>query len=115
VPLSTVVHLNLKVRVKGNRQLEYTDDVEWLHLLHQFSTVKTLHVSQKLAGHVALALEEGGTVAEVLPSLDLICLAGQSMSSIRKFVIARRLSGLPVTVVDTKTEFNNRLESYFSK
>lgn len=32
--------------------------VEWLHILHQFVTVRTLRVSQKLAGHAALALRD---------------------------------------------------------
>jgi len=113
--LSNVVHLWLEENAA--RQLRGTDDVEWLDLLSQFSTVQTLYVSPDLAGHVALALEgnTGETVAEVLPSLDLICLVGQPASSVEKFVAARRLSGRPVTVVGTKKEFNERLESYVSK
>ena len=73
--LSNVVHLNLEV--KHSFQLEGTDGVEWLHLLHQFRTVQTLHVSHELAGHVALALEDVSSeiVAKSLPSLDLIYLA----------------------------------------
>ncbi|KAH9037532.1 hypothetical protein EDB84DRAFT_1137820 [Lactarius hengduanensis] len=90
------------------------DDVAWVHLLRQFSAVQTLHVSQGFAGHVALALEDtvGVTVNEVLPSLDLIYLADHPTSSIEKFVAARRLSGRPVTVIETETEFDERLESY---
>jgi hypothetical protein len=114
--LSNLVHLNLKVEPEG-LQLKGTDDVEWQHLLHQRSTVRTLHVSQELASHVALALEDitAEMVAEALPSLDLIYLAGQPASSVEEFVTARKLSGRPVTVVGTKTEFNNRLEPYVSK
>ena len=113
---SNVVHLNLKVEPEG-LQLQGTDDVEWHHLFHQGSTVRTLHVSQELAGHVSLALEDitGEMVAEALPSLDLIYLAGKPTSSVENFVAARKLSGRPVTVVSTKTEFNNRLESYCGK
>jgi len=113
--LSNVVHLKLKIEPEG-RQLKGTDDVEWLDLLHKFSTVQTLHVSQELAGHVALALEDitGEMVAEVLPSLNLIFLEGQSASSFEKFVAACRLSGRPVTVIETKTEFDERLETYVS-
>ena len=112
--LSNVVHLELEVRLKSDRQLEGTDDVEWLNLLRQFSAVQTLHVSQELAGYIALALEDitGDMVAEVLPSLDLIRVVGQLASSLEKFVSVRRLSGRPVTIVDTKTEFDERLESY---
>ena len=72
-----------------------------------------LHVSEELAGHVALVLE-GITwemVAGVLPKLDLICLESQPASSVEKFVAARRLSGCPVTVIDTELEFKTRVES----
>ncbi len=119
--LSTVVHLKLEipleVPLKESRQLEGTDDAEWPLLLHQFSSVQTLHVSQDLVGHIALVLEDTPRemVAEMLPSLDLICLSGQPASSVEKFVAARQLSGHPVTVIDTETEFDERLESYVSK
>lgn len=118
VTLSAVIHLNLEdesedLRFRGSS----IDQVEWQHLLRQFSAVKTLHVSQKLAQHVALALEDvtEEIVTEVLPSLDLIRVAGQPASSIKKFITARRLSGRPVTVIDTEKEFNQRLKSYANK
>ena len=78
--------------------------------------MRTLHVSDELAGYVALALEDIAweIVAEVLLSLDLIYLEGQSASAIEKFVTARRLSDCPVTVVNTKMEFDEKLESYIS-
>jgi len=112
--LSNVVHLTLEAQPKEDRQLEGTD---WLHLLHQFSTMQTLHVSRELAGHIALALEDitGEMVAVVLPSLDLIRLESQPASSIEKFVAARRLSDRPVTVTDTRMEFDERLKSYVSE
>jgi hypothetical protein len=112
--LSNVVHLKLKTEYEG-LQLEGTDDVEWTHLLHQFSAAKTLHVSQELAGHLAPALEDTITtviVDEVLPSLDLIRVVDQPASSIEKFTAARRLSGHPVTIIGTETEFDERLQSY---
>jgi hypothetical protein len=114
--LSNVVHLKLKVDPEG-LQLERTDDVEWTNLLRQFPTLQTLHVSRGLAGHVALALEGIATemVGEVLPSLDLICVVGQPASSIEKFTAARQLSGRPVTVIETETEFDERLGSYVSE
>ncbi|KAH9037543.1 hypothetical protein EDB84DRAFT_1560637 [Lactarius hengduanensis] len=110
--LVNVVHLKF-TELWGCR-FEGTDDVEWVHLLRQFSAVQTLHVSKGLAGHVALALEDitRGVVDEVLPSLDLIYLADQPTSSIEKLIAARRLSGRSVTVIDTETEFDERLESY---
>jgi hypothetical protein len=52
--LSRVVHLKL------SRYLQDVDrhDNQWLHLLRQFSTVRTLHVSPEFARHIALALED---------------------------------------------------------
>ena len=78
----------------GDRQFKGEDDVDWLHLLHPFSAVQTLHVSWELAGHVALALEDipAEIVTEVLPSLCLTYLEGHSESSLGKFVAARELS-----------------------
>ena len=114
--LSNVAHLKLKVEPEG-RQLTGADDVEWIRLLHQFSTIQTLHVSQELAGHVALALEDttAELADEVLPSLNLIRVVGQPASSIEKFIASRQLSGRPVTFIDTEAEFDKRLESYASQ
>ncbi|KAH9020744.1 hypothetical protein EDB84DRAFT_1565599 [Lactarius hengduanensis] len=104
--LSNVVHLKLAELEEG-RYIYGIDGIEWLHLLHQFSSVQTLHAYPQLAGYVALVLEDivAEMVTEVLPSLDLICLEDQPASSIEKFVTARRLSGRPVTVINTETEF----------
>jgi hypothetical protein len=115
--LSNVVHLKLEGQPQEVGTLE-ADGVEWLHILRQFSAVQTLHVSQVLAGYVAVALEDftgnSETVTELLPSLNLIRLAGQSASSIGRFVAARGLADRPVTAVDTITEFNERLQSSVS-
>ena len=117
--LSNVVHLKLEVFLKREGRLEGTDEVDLLRLFRQFPAVHTLHVSQELSSreiseHVALALESitGETVAETMPSLDLIYLAELPASSIEKFVAARRLSGCPVTVVETQMEFDKKLDSY---
>lgn len=56
-----------------------------------------------------------GLVGQILPSLDLIRVVGQPASSIEKFVAGRLLSGCPVIVVDTETEFSERLKSYVSE
>ena len=98
-------------------QSEGADDVEWLHLLHQFPTVRTLHASHRLAGLVALALEDiaSESVAEVLPCLDLIYLEDRPDSSIEKFAAARQRSGCPVTVIQTEMRFYERVRSYDSE
>ncbi|KAH9006638.1 hypothetical protein EDB86DRAFT_757322 [Lactarius hatsudake] len=112
---SHVLHLDIGA---GFGRLMDMGDVNWLRLLHQFSTARTLRLGCGPAEHVALALEDmisGGLVDEVLPSLDLIYIEAQPASTIEKFIAARELSGCPVIVVDTETEFDERLESYVSK
>jgi hypothetical protein len=101
--LSTVAHLKLMAYFESYGQSEDEGVAEWLLLLRQFSTVKTLHVSQVLAEHVGFALNHitGEMVAEVLPSLHSIYLEGELESSVKKFVTIRRLSGRPVTVFET--------------
>jgi hypothetical protein len=114
--LSNVVHLKLGAYDARDRELEGWDDGKWLYLLHQFSTVQSLYVSRPLARHVALALEDiTAEVAEVLPSLDLICLEDYLSVEVPEFVAARRLSDRPVAVVVSSYEFDERLESYASK
>ena len=88
-------------------------DVDWRHFLLQFPTTQTLRVSWMHAEHVARALEH--MVDGAFPSLDLIFLDGQPASSVEKFVASRKFSGRPVTVVDTETEFDERVKSYISK
>ena len=114
--LSNVAHLRLKVEPEG-RQLMGTEDIEWLHLLQQFPALQTLYVSRELAGHVALALEDIARemVDEVFPSLDFIRVVGQPASSIENYIAVRQLSGRSVTVVDSETEFDERLEFYVSE
>ena len=115
--LSNVVHLKLEVGPMGNDYLEITDDLEWLHLLCQFSSVQFLYVSQDLTRRIAFALEDINVemAAEVLPSLDLVYLEGQLASSVEKFVAARQISDRPVTVIDAKVEFSKRLRSTFGE
>ncbi|KAH8982471.1 hypothetical protein EDB86DRAFT_2834359 [Lactarius hatsudake] len=108
--LSRVIHIKLSYfRTKAG-------DDEWLYLLRQFSAARTLHVGRKFAGPLALVLESltGEMVAEVLPVLDLIYLDRQPVSALEKFLAARQLSGHPLTIVDTKAEFYERVKSYVS-
>ncbi|KAI9435967.1 hypothetical protein H4582DRAFT_1966508 [Lactarius indigo] len=111
--LSGVVHLKLsRPRAKADIRAN-----EWQYLLRQFSAVRTLRVCRGFAEHVALALEDvtAEMVPEVLPVVDLIYLGGQPVSSVEKFLAARRLSGHPVTIVDTEAEFDERVKSYDSE
>jgi hypothetical protein len=93
---------------------EVIDNIEWLQLLSLFSSMRTLFVPKRFAGHVAKALEDfaGVMTAEVLPALDMLCLDRQSMSSVDKFIAVRQDSGLPVIFVNTETELRERIQSY---
>jgi len=113
--LSTVVHLELKVKIQLGVG---TNNIAWLRLLRLFPAMQMLHVSRARSGLVALALEDitAEMIAEVLPpSLDLICLAGQPAPSLEKFAAACRLTGRPVTVIDWEWEFEKRVKSYYSE
>ena len=92
---------------------DFMDDAEWLDLLYLFTAIETLHVSEKLAVHVARGLEgiTGHTAAEMLPALRSLCLEGGSLASVGRFVAARRLSDLPVTIVGEPGETFERCES----
>ena len=110
--LSRIVHLKLIQHAADEEDLHIG---EWLHLLRRFSTVRTLHVSRDFSECIALALENasGEMVVEVLPLVDLIFLEGLPASCITNFLKARQLSDLPVTIIDTQAEFNERVKSYF--
>ena len=111
--LSNIVHLRLWFQ--GMVGLEGMNDVEWLNFLLKFSAVQTLHVCKRLAGHVALALEDipSGMFTEVLPSLQSIYLEGHPAISLIKFAITRRLSGRSVTVnAVTRTVFDDKSTEY---
>ena len=86
------------------------DDTEWLELLRLFTAVKTLHVSEKLAGYVARGLEGVAetTVNEIMPALRSLCLEGTPLTYVERFVAVRQLSGLSVTVLDAPVEFIER-------
>ena len=109
--VSRVAHLKLfRPEADAGDRLD-----DWLHLFRQFSTIRTLHISRPLSVHVASILEavSGEMVAEVLPVLDFIYLAGLPVSCVEKFLKARQISGHPVTIIDTEAEFNERVQSYF--
>ena len=111
--LTNVAHIKISFS-STSLELEDMDDIEWLQFLRPFSSVQTLIVSGPFSGHVSRALEDssGGMGAEVLPALEMLCLEGQPVSSFHKFIAARSESGRPVTTIDTREEFEERLRSY---
>ena len=81
----------------------------WLELFQLFIAVQSLHVSQNMVPHVAVALRElslmGEMAMEVLPALRNLSLEGLEPSgpvqkAIESFVTARQLSDCPVTIQD---------------
>jgi len=89
-------------------ELLWHDDMEnaqWLELLNNFTTVKTLYLSWGITRRIVSALQEldWGRATEVLPSLQSLFLEeidplGPVPEGIGKFVAARQLSGHPVAV-----------------
>ena len=96
---------HLFIRASGDHQ-DNIDNTEWPALFRLFTTVETLHVSGKLAGQVARALEDvpEEMVTEVLPSLHQLLFEDNSddgwVESAEWFTSLRQLYGHPVTVVD---------------
>ena len=129
--LSDVIHLTFKSvyflsESKWMSQAEDLDDVVWLLLLRRFSSVRTLFVSDNMSVLISQALEyvDEAMITEVLPALELFCLGEEGkeeeeeeeeedrpMSGVHKFINLRQDYGRPVTFVETKADFEERLKS----
>jgi hypothetical protein len=77
----------------------------WLELLHPFTAVKNIYISEKISLRIGPALQEliGDRVAKLLPTLENIFLEGLESSGhvqkgIGQFVAARQVSSHPVTI-----------------
>ena len=110
---SSMVHLLIHSTIDFIKPTqEDMDDVEWLRLFDLFSSIRTLSVRKDFAGHVSRLLEvvaDGTMATEVLPALDMLHLEGQPVSSVDKFIAARRDSDRPVTIVNSKEEIRERM------
>jgi hypothetical protein len=105
-PLSTLVDLYIYQDL--HPQPEWQDNVEnalWLELLHPFTAVRNLYISEQFAPRIVPALQElvGGRTTELLPTLQSISLerlqpSGPVQEAIGKFVAARQLSGHPIAI-----------------
>ncbi len=104
---SNVGHLLIRASEDHPGWQDDIDSIEWRAFLHLFTTVETLHISGRLAGQVARALEDvpAEMVTEVLPSLHLLLLDDdRRVESTDKFVSLRQLYGRPVTIVNKQAE-----------
>ena len=87
---------------------DWKDDIEnglWLQLLHPFTAVKNLYLSEQFALRIGPALQElaEGRTTEVLPALQNIFLEGLESSGpvqegIAKFVAVRQVASRPIEV-----------------
>jgi hypothetical protein len=116
--LPDVVHFRISSEIDLYESLsepEGLDDIEWLQVLHTFSSVQTLFVCGNLAGQVCDALDDidEEIATQVLPALNLLCLEDQPVTSVDEFIAVRQDSGRPVTVVNDSFEnFEGRLDLY---
>jgi hypothetical protein len=108
-PMSSLEHLYIhENEVNESLKPSWQDDIEnvqWLELLHPFSTVKAIYLSRDIAARIAPALGElvGARATEVLLALQSLFLeelhpSGPVQEAIDKFVAARQLSNHPIVV-----------------
>jgi hypothetical protein len=89
-------------------RLDWKGEIEnglWVELLHPFTAVKNLYLSDEFATRIVPALQElvEGRTTAVLPTLENIFLEGLEPSGsvnegIRHFVAARQVAGHPITI-----------------
>ena len=99
---------------------ENRDGLDWLQLLRQLSSPRTLFVPYNVASVISQALSyvDNGMNNELLPALQLLCLDGLedeedlTTPSVHKFLAARRDSGHPITFVETREKFEEKVGSY---
>ena len=99
---------DLYIREFLHSLLNWNNNMEnrvWLGLLHPFTTVKNLYISEKIGLLIGPALQElvHGRATEALPTLENIFLeeleaSGHVQKGIGQFVAARQVSGHPVTI-----------------
>jgi hypothetical protein len=93
---------------RGSLISHWQDDIEtyqWLELLHPFTAVKDLYISEEFTPRVTPVLKElvGERVTEVLPALQTLFLPetlplGPVQEAIGQFVAARQLVGQPIII-----------------
>jgi hypothetical protein len=113
---------HLYILVERYTELNWQDDIEssqLLELLHPFTGVKDLFISQEFTSHIAPILQEFvmERVSEVLPALQNLFLEGTVppgpvQEGIGQFVTARQLSGHPVAFSRWERKKNKWDEMY---
>jgi hypothetical protein len=84
---------NLYIYEVPYSQPDWKDNIEntlWLELLHPFTAMKNLYLSEELAPHIVLALQELPTLQNI--SVEGLQPAGPVQEGIGQFVAARQVS-----------------------
>ena len=100
----------LDLRIDGNPHYRQhwqanVDNVLWLRLLHPFTSVNNLYLSEEIARRIVPALQDlvGERATEVLPTLENIFLeedqrSGPVQEGIQQFVTMRQATNHPIAV-----------------
>jgi hypothetical protein len=103
--LSFPLYIYERTRSQPDWKDKIEDRVLWLELLHPFTAVKNLYLSEKIALRIGPALQEllKGRTAEVLPALDNIFLegfesSGRVQEGIGQFIGARQSASHPIAI-----------------
>ena len=108
--LSTLEDLRIQEDTGIRSQPDWKDNIEnrvlWLELLHPFTTVKNLYLSEKIALLIGPALQDliEGRATELLPTLENIFLqglesSGRAQEGIGRFVAARQSTSHPIAIL----------------
>ena len=104
LPLSTSEDLYISGDIEPQDREGDVDNIVWLELLHLFTGVKNLHLSEDIAPLIVLSLQElvGGSTTGVLSIVQNISLEGirprrPVLEGIDNFIAARQLSGQLIT------------------
>ena len=108
-PLSALEDLYIESSSDAPDWLDDIEDTQWLEVLHPFTAVKNLYLTEEFAQRIAPAFQElsGDRATEVLPSLQNIIFKGPLPSesvqeAIGQFIVERQViavSSPPITVI----------------
>ena len=103
--ISSLENLHIHEDERLNQREVDTRNARWLELLHLFTAVKNLYLSEESTPRFARVLQEivGERVVEILPALqglflDEVIPVGPVQEAIGQFVAARQLSSQPIAV-----------------
>ncbi|KAF8263874.1 hypothetical protein EI94DRAFT_1806527 [Lactarius quietus] len=113
--LSNAHHLSIESN--GTTPEGYLTELNWVQLLSPFPILQSLHARGRSNANLVLVLNRGEygygeMAAGLLPVLELLCIEGQTISSVSRFCTIHRRTGHPVTFCEIPTELYEKLKSY---